>query len=462
MNNDKFKKLGLRNPCASSCYESEKKLKTKIIAQSSYGTNENVMTLEVKNNFEHTIWLYTLPIKPTENKEIINPGIFIAKKNGEELEYKGRLSSLDGSFNAEYYQRLEPGQVYSFQFRPELSFEMQSAGSYSVQFAGNLEYLSYDPIAKINNEEESQGAQVLLPAPPSQAQIESGQAVPQLNNAQQNPSTFDTNTLQTTVNEVVSPDIQEVFFTTSQKDGSTLAYENFIIQGIESQYNSKNAFTTINYGTGWTNRLRDEILNARDWNLIWASAASNKSSPGPYFTRWFGNGGTRMVCENVLKKRGCVGIGNKKFRCPLTGKEGWKNNKGACDAACQKWEQECKNVNIQPDRANNVKGKCDSVKSICNSRNITWVRARCGSGELGYMYPDQPNHIYICNACPFANSENQVNLLLAEVTIHEMFHHAGVCCDWAYNRQPCLSLAKNDPKQAIQNADNYTYFSMDA
>ena len=462
MNNDKFKKLGLTNPCGSSCYESVKKLETKITSQSSYGSNENVMTFEVKNNFEHTIWLYTLPINPTENKEIINPGIFIAKKNGEELEYKGRLSSLDGSFNAAYYERLEPGQVYSFQFRPELSFEMQSAGSYSVQFVSNLEYLSYDPIAKINNDEGvSSAAQVSLPALTSQEQIESSQVILETNN-QENPSILSANVLQTAVNEIVTTNFQEVSFTTSQREGSTLAYENFIIGGIESQYNSLNAFTTISNGIGWSNTLRDEILIARQYSSAWAGKGSGKSTPSDYFTRWFGSGGTNTVCEQVLKRRSCGGIGNKRFRCPLTGREGWKNDRAGCDASCQKWERECKNVSAQPGRANTVKFRCDTTKSISDTRYINWVRTRCGSGELGYMYVQQPNHIYICNACPFANTPGYVNLLLAEVTIHEIFHHAGVCCDHAYNPQPCRNLAKNSPGKAIQNADNYTYFSMEA
>ena len=461
MENNKLKKLGLSNVCPSLCYEGTSDLETTIVAQSNYNSSSRIMTFNVKNNFTYLFWLHTLPIEPTEGGEIQNPGLFKVKKNNEEVLYQGRISAASRVHSLEFYSKIEPGETYSFEFNPGLSFEMQDAGSYSIEYIGDLNYLKYDPIAaKVASDEEN--STIFFPEISSE-QIESGQPGSNLESPISNFTLNNDTSGSTTINnEVLTPVSTQATFVTAPLASSSLAISSISEESIESKYDSTNAFFLSTGGVAWTETSKREVIGARVYSKYYADRGASAAHPGKYFERWFGEGGHRNECTNVYIDGNCVGIGNKRFKCRLTGREGWKNNKAGCNAECGKWERRCKTVSTQPERANRVRGACQNNSSISGSRYINWIRESCPRGYLAYVYSDRPNHVWLCNYCYFYNGAGYISGELIETILHEFFHHAGVTQDHAYGTQECLSLARNSQVKALNNADSYTYFSMRA
>ena len=307
MENNKLKKLGLSNVCPSLCYEGTSDLETTIVAQSNYNSSNRIMTFNVKNNFTYPVWLNTLPIEPTEGGEIQNPNLFKVKKNNEEVGYQGRVSTMADSHSPQFYSKIEPGATYSFEFNPGLSFEMQDAASYSIEYIGDLNYLKYDPItARVTSDEENLTA--FLPEL-SDEQIESGQPGSNPDSPTADlPLSDDTSESANISDEKLTPMPAQTTFTTAALASSSLAISSIPEDSIENGYDSVNAFLLSTGGTAWTDTTRREILSARAYTAAYANRGNAAATPSNYFERWFGQGGHRNECTNHYIQGNCHGI----------------------------------------------------------------------------------------------------------------------------------------------------------
>ncbi|KAI8981241.1 peptidyl-Lys metalloendopeptidase [Trametes punicea] len=81
------------------------------------------------------------------------------------------------------------------------------------------------------------------------------------------------------------------------------------------------------------------------------------------------------------------------------------------------------------------------------------------ASAYAYVYPDRFGYIYLCDAfwkAPTTGTDSQGGTL-----VHESSHfiaNAGTK-DYVYGQSAASSLAKNDPEEAIMNADNHEYFA---
>lgn len=95
----------------------------------------------------------------------------------------------------------------------------------------------------------------------------------------------------------------------------------------------------------------------------------------------------------------------------------------------------------------------------------------CDLGTFAYVYPDRPYRVHLCAA--FFNMPSSVALVPSLMAydsgtregtiIHEVSHFertAGTD-DICYNRSECRRMTLRDPDSALQNADNYQYFTED-
>jgi len=90
------------------------------------------------------------------------------------------------------------------------------------------------------------------------------------------------------------------------------------------------------------------------------------------------------------------------------------------------------------------------------------VRYACDdmAGVYAYVYPTDTSHtIYCCSAfwpAPVAGGWDTK----AGTLIHELSHFDDICGtrDHAYGTTNCRNLARNNPAQAVNNADNYEYY----
>jgi len=82
------------------------------------------------------------------------------------------------------------------------------------------------------------------------------------------------------------------------------------------------------------------------------------------------------------------------------------------------------------------------------------------AGVYAYVYPTDTSHtIYCCSAfwpAPVAGGWDTK----AGTLIHELSHFDDICGtrDHAYGTNNCRALARNNPAQAVNNADNYEYY----
>ncbi|QRV85904.1 peptidyl-Lys metalloendopeptidase [Ceratobasidium sp. AG-Ba] len=81
------------------------------------------------------------------------------------------------------------------------------------------------------------------------------------------------------------------------------------------------------------------------------------------------------------------------------------------------------------------------------------------SGTYAYVYPDQPGLVYLCGA--FWSAPNTGTDSRAGTIVHEQSHFTvnGGTDDHVYGQSGAKSLAKSNPDQAIDNADNHEYFA---
>jgi peptidyl-Lys metalloendopeptidase len=81
------------------------------------------------------------------------------------------------------------------------------------------------------------------------------------------------------------------------------------------------------------------------------------------------------------------------------------------------------------------------------------------SSTFAYVYPNQPYTIHVCGAfwqAPVSGTDSKGGTL-----VHEMSHFNVIAGtnDHVYGQSAARNLAKTNPDQAIDNADNHEYFA---
>jgi peptidyl-Lys metalloendopeptidase len=109
-------------------------------------------------------------------------------------------------------------------------------------------------------------------------------------------------------------------------------------------------------------------------------------------------------------------------------------------------------------RYNTVMTHFEKIYNALANETITF-HCDCDEDYYAYVYPNQPYHIYLCNAfwsAPATGSDSRMGTL-----IHETSHFTIVAGtdDHAYGQSSCQSLAQNDPARAVDNADNHEYIA---
>ena len=92
------------------------------------------------------------------------------------------------------------------------------------------------------------------------------------------------------------------------------------------------------------------------------------------------------------------------------------------------------------------------------NKNIT-LNCDCSTNDYAYVYPSKPYEIYLCKlfwSAPLTGADSQAGTL-----IHEMSHFNVVAGtdDHVYGKTNCRDLAKNNPNDALNNADSHEYFA---
>ncbi|WP_157437019.1 M35 family metallo-endopeptidase [Actinoplanes subtropicus] len=109
-------------------------------------------------------------------------------------------------------------------------------------------------------------------------------------------------------------------------------------------------------------------------------------------------------------------------------------------------------------RFSRVTSAYSHITSELTSKTVT---LDCTSDEdyYAYVYPDDPYVIYLCNAywpAPATGTDSKAGTL-----IHESSHFTvnGGTDDHVYGQTAARQLAKSNPANAVDNADNYEYFA---
>jgi peptidyl-Lys metalloendopeptidase len=109
-------------------------------------------------------------------------------------------------------------------------------------------------------------------------------------------------------------------------------------------------------------------------------------------------------------------------------------------------------------RFTRVNSAYSRITSELTSKAVT---LDCTSDEdyYAYVYPDEPYVIYLCNAfwtAPATGTDSKAGTL-----VHESSHFTvnGGTDDHAYGQTAAMQLARSNPSNAVDNADNYEYFA---
>jgi peptidyl-Lys metalloendopeptidase len=109
-------------------------------------------------------------------------------------------------------------------------------------------------------------------------------------------------------------------------------------------------------------------------------------------------------------------------------------------------------------RFTRVNSAYSRITSELTSKTVT---LDCTSDEdyYAYVYPDEPYVIYLCNAfwtAPATGTDSKAGTL-----VHESSHFTvnGGTDDHAYGQTAAKQLARTNPSNAVDNADNYEYFA---
>jgi peptidyl-Lys metalloendopeptidase len=120
---------------------------------------------------------------------------------------------------------------------------------------------------------------------------------------------------------------------------------------------------------------------------------------------------------------------------------------GACDAG----------------RYNSVNTNYGRIRSgLQASYPVDCAGPQCTANTYAYVYPADSSHlIYVCGYFWKVTTNNCVIDSQPGTLIHEMGHFNNVASlqDIRYGEANCKNLASTNPGQAIQNADNYCYFT---
>jgi peptidyl-Lys metalloendopeptidase len=120
-------------------------------------------------------------------------------------------------------------------------------------------------------------------------------------------------------------------------------------------------------------------------------------------------------------------------------------------------------------------GACDNgrystvtncLNSIHNFMRTTYpvdcAGSSCSANTYAYVYPtDTTRTIYVCAVFWKVTTANCVMDSQPGTLIHEASHFNNVCStgDYAYGIANCENLARNNPANAIRNADNYCFYT---
>jgi peptidyl-Lys metalloendopeptidase len=110
-------------------------------------------------------------------------------------------------------------------------------------------------------------------------------------------------------------------------------------------------------------------------------------------------------------------------------------------------------------RWNTAKDHFTKARNAFQTAALTLDCSCKDSGTYAYVYPTQPYKIYVCGAfwsAPMTGTDSKGGTL-----VHEMMHFNVVAGtdDWAYGQSAALSLARSNPKKALDNSDNHEYFA---
>lgn len=86
----------------------------------------------------------------------------------------------------------------------------------------------------------------------------------------------------------------------------------------------------------------------------------------------------------------------------------------------------------------------------------------CTANTYAYVFPNDASHtVYLCAVFWKVTQNNCVIDSQPGTLIHEMSHFSNVAAtqDYTYGTTNCRNLARNNPGQAVNNADNYCYYT---
>jgi len=159
------------------------------------------------------------------------------------------------------------------------------------------------------------------------------------------------------------------------------------------------------------------------------------------------NCGTTQINQIVSAISGSISGSTRSYNCL---------NQRTCNALSTTWfgTFSQSNHNFALSVFNSIRNRLNNFdfNGYCNP-------AGCGNNVYGYVYPtDTTFTVYLCGL--FWNVPNErVNTI-----VHEMSHFRslGGTNDYAYGKNNCMALARNNPNQATRNADNICYFAESA
>jgi len=114
-------------------------------------------------------------------------------------------------------------------------------------------------------------------------------------------------------------------------------------------------------------------------------------------------------------------------------------------------------------RFNKVKSDLSSILTgLQGTYPVDCAGSSCTANTYAYVYPtDSARNIYVCAYYFRVPTGNCIMDSQPGTLIHEMSHFNTVAgtSDYAYGITNCENLAKNNPTQAVRNADNFCFYT---
>jgi peptidyl-Lys metalloendopeptidase len=110
---------------------------------------------------------------------------------------------------------------------------------------------------------------------------------------------------------------------------------------------------------------------------------------------------------------------------------------------------------------NRVIGNFSNILDALANKTITFNCSGdgCESSWFAYVYSGSPYEIHLCNlfwTAPLRGTNSQAGTIIHEIS---HFYVVAGTYDHAYGQAECRQLAKDDPFEAIANADSHAYFA---